>query len=132
MTETHDRVAAADRSESHRVGSLEVQLAPGATRELPVDLRAFERRFGSISGQLTGAAERIELSVQLLAAGDPEETLSTRELRPDAEGRFTFTGLPPGSYVVLARARDSQEPAVRVPVRLGEGESLSVEVSLAR
>jgi len=82
--------------------ALSVPVAVGDERT-GIDFQLLVVPFGTLSGAVTmpdGSAARTE--VQLIDRGQPPG-LGVRNARSDANGRFSFTAIPPGQYVVIAR-----------------------------
>jgi hypothetical protein len=89
---------------------------PGAgdvTRAQRVTVRAGEERAGidialqyeplaTVSGTVQAAADGLLPSVWLTVPDDPTGRDPARAVRPDPEGRFTFAGVPPGRFSVIA------------------------------
>ena len=74
-----------------------------------IDIPITMFRMSTVSGTVLGTDGRPSQAVQLSAepVGPPlplTSSLSLRANRPDAQGRFTITNMPPGSYRISARA----------------------------
>ncbi len=64
----------------------------------------------SIRGRL-GSARPSDYVVTLVPAGASDATEAIQAAYPDADGKFSFTGLRPGRYRIGARATDQSSPA---------------------
>lgn len=64
---------------------------------------------GAIRGKLVGAARGSDFSVALLSANASDGERPVRVAVPEADGRFTFEGLRPGSYYISARPAAGQK-----------------------
>ena len=97
---------------------------------------------GSISGQVTAADTGDPLADVMVIAGNRELRIR-RSARTDAQGYYTITGLPPGEYLVGARAphtpyvgefyNDVRSPDEATPVTVNEGaETTGIDFALER
>ena len=74
-------------------------------------------------------ARRSGLRLSLISREDPEEPFVHAPVAPDQGGRFHFTGLRAGSYVIVARGAPGEpSPELRLPVEVKEMEKLEVEL----
>ena len=88
------------------------------------------KRFGSIAGVVAGRVDPAAVVVNIASKRDPEESYS-HGVHCDAGGRFEFTGLPAGEYIVVARCGEAPgaESKARVEVELKERERRTVEIA---
>jgi len=98
--------------------------------------------FGSISGTVTAADTSEPLANVTVIAGNRELRIR-RNARTDEQGNYTITGLPPGEYLVGARASGTpyvgefydgaRSPDEATPVTVNEaGETTGIDFTLDR
>ncbi|MCX6632043.1 MAG: carboxypeptidase-like regulatory domain-containing protein [Candidatus Solibacter sp.] len=90
---------------------------------------------GSISGKLTGAANAPEFAVALVAADAESSAQAVQVVFPDAGGKFTFGGLRPGRYRIVAqaageasKARWVTDPARMIEIQIVAGAPTELEL----
>jgi hypothetical protein len=66
-----------------------------------------------------------------MTAGDVS-SFYTRTARPDAEGRFRLSGVPPGQYTLVARANVGPPPGAARTAAQGQAQARALEMSMAR
>jgi len=113
------------------VGEVRLKVAPGERREVPLDVDGLAERFASISGNVVGRSDLAGARLQVISDADPEEIYAHGPTAPDPDGRFCFSGLPPGGYTILA-TWDGANPAagVRLPVQVDGRKHPDVVISL--
>jgi uncharacterized protein (DUF2141 family) len=87
---------------------------------------------GSVMNPTGTSLQNVQVS--LMTAADVS-SFDRRTARPDAEGRFRMSGVPPGQYTLVARANVGPPPGVvrtAVPGLPQAGQAKVVEMSLAR
>ena len=83
-----------------------------------------------ISGQVLSAAENVPIPEATVSAYDAVAQLYYSELT-DENGRYTISGIAPGSYQIEASA-DAFVPAVMKDISVAEGASVAFSVALER
>ncbi|MCM3900839.1 MAG: TonB-dependent receptor, partial [Pyrinomonadaceae bacterium] len=81
----------------------------------PLNLRAQEKARGDVSGVVKDSSGAVVSEAEVSITNPQQAVLS--KTRTDVAGQFQFTGIPPGSYVVLVSRPDFsfQREAVQVP-----------------
>jgi len=83
---------------------------------------------GSVMNPTGTSLQNVQVS--LMTAGDV--SFDTRTARPDAEGRFRMSGVPPGQYTLVARANVGPPPGAPRAAVQGQAQARVVEMTLAR
>lgn len=94
-------------------------------------------RLSSRPGRLGGVVKQAGLPVYLWPVGEEtrRQLSGPRQTVSDVQGRFSFVGLPPGEYRVLATrdireaTKEAMDEGRAVTVTLGEGEAKELEVA---
>lgn len=96
-----------------RLVFLTLLFAPALTA--PVTVQAQDKSRGDVSGIVKDSSGAVVNDAEVSISNPQQVVLS--KTRTDAEGRFQFTGIPPGSYVVLVARPDFgvQREVVQVP-----------------
>jgi len=82
---------------------------------------------GSVMNPMGGSLQNVQVS--LMPAGDVS-SFDTRRARPDAEGRFRMSGVPPGQYTLVARATVGPPPgAARTAAQAAQSRTLEMSVA---
>ena len=104
-------------------GEVRLAVEAGERRELRLDVEELARRCRTIEGVVRGVAERERVVLEIASKQDPGDEYSAGPSTCDAAGRFRFTGLAPGEYVITARNNAVDPPsAVSRTVRIDDGE----------
>lgn len=112
------------------VGERQIRLVPGERRELALDVDDLGRQFGSVAGKVGGVVDTTQVFLSLVGADGAGEHYSFRPVQCDADGRFHFTGLPPGKYVIQAKYYGAEPAAeVQLPVRVQARAHREIEVN---
>jgi hypothetical protein len=91
-----------------------IRLAPGEARA-GVDLALHTERSWNVTGTIAGLDSAVDdLVLRLSPAGSP--AVDTAVAVTDFRGRFTFVGVPSGTYVIRAVRRPRGEPMAGAPV----------------
>lgn len=83
---------------------------------------------GSVMNPTGAPLQNVQVS--LTAVGDVSP-FDTRSARPDAEGRFRMSGVPPGQYTLVARATVGSPPGARTGAQ-GQAAARAVEAAAAQ
>jgi len=110
-------------SEGHLEERVLVSVPDGA-------LRVVLRAAGRVEGTVTGSQD-LPIPHVTLTLADDDETHDPQRAQSDAEGRFSFGGIPPGRYTLMAGASAGHvftlhgTETVEVPLRLETGAPIS-------
>ena len=124
--------AALDRTEvtsgytqTFHPGTLQLASATTVTLDISeektaIDLRLQMVPFASVSGSIASSTPLPKnVQVQMVELGQPIPGFNVRSTRVTPDGRFSFTGVPPGQYQITARAT--------VPLEGGEAPTETLE-----
>ena len=82
-------------------------LAVGLTPDGPYSRERISKLYGTVSRADRPVAE---IRAKIVANDDPDLARFVRSTRCDANGRFSFDGLPSGSYFMIAQVASPQGP----------------------
>ena len=106
-----------------------VEVRAGDVTEVVADFAAFESNFAGVQGKLEVPAEYGFAHVMVAKAETPEQAYIETQCTED--GTFTLQGVPPGDYVLRARAYAAEEIFEwREPLTLEAGEAPTVHLAL--
>lgn len=105
-----------------------------STRFTQMPIQVGEDGAGGHSGSIRGVVRFVDGTVPeiaVLSLADRGRRVAVRT-KPDAQGRYTFTGLPPGTYDLsaLGMARDAGGSFVRKGIAVGRERAVPVSVDI--
>ncbi|HZI86083.1 MAG TPA: carboxypeptidase-like regulatory domain-containing protein, partial [Pyrinomonadaceae bacterium] len=94
---------------------MRVVLLAAITLAIPLTLSAQEKSGGTVSGVVKDSTGAVVSDAEVSINNSQQVVLS--KTRTDTSGKFKFSGIPPGSYVVMVGRPDFsyQREAVQVP-----------------
>lgn len=122
------RVLVRDDDFRASLGLVESVVGIGETSRVSVDLDDLRRKHGSVRGLVSDHEQVGAVSLRLVSRDNPRDVHGTVSTASD--GRFHFTGVPPGAYVVVGRRSNASHDELAKQVTVEAGATTEIELAL--